>query len=348
MTYSRLGAAHRVLVSSAAAVVLIAACGEEPTSSSAPTTSISPVPALPTAFLFDGSWTVKAPIPTVRGGMAAAVVQNSSGQSLFYTIGGANQNNVAMRRVEAYNAATDKWFRKANLPVDRTSATAATIGGKIYVAGGSNLNRVITKTLYVYDPVSNTWTQKASMPFAQQSLISGAIAGRLYVYTGSFTEVPRLYRYKPSTNVWTRRADPPHDHAFGIGGVIDGKLYLAWGRTDAVDVYDPVTDSWETVRPETPDSECIDCRIFAAGGTAFRGQLYSIGGISDDEEAGVHAFDPVTNQWGQKANMNFDRERPVAGTVRNAAGQSRILVVGGSISVDGGSEVVAATEMYKP
>jgi hypothetical protein len=131
--------------------------------------------------------------------------------------------------------------------------------------------------------------------------------------------------------------------------VIDGKFYLAWGRTDAVDVYDPVTDSWRTVLPETPDSECAgSCITFSAGGTVFRGQLYSIGGFSDDNEsAGVFAFDPVTNLWGQKANMNVDRDNPVAGAVRNAAGQSRIVMVAGSVR-DGGFGTVGETEMYKP
>ena len=346
MTHSRLGAAYRVpfLVSLAAAVVLIAACGEEPTLSSPSTSSPSPLPALASAGL--GSWEVKAPIPTVRGRMAAAVVQNSSGQYLFYTIGGDNGNNVAMRRVEAYNAATDKWIRKANLPVDRTSAAAATIDGKIYVVGGSNLNSVNTKTLYVYDPVSNTWTQKASMPVAGFP-IAGAIAGRLYVVMGSFTEAPRLYRYKPSTNVWTRRADPPHDHIAGIGGVINGKLYLARGLSDAVDVYDPVSNSWRTVRPETPDSECEDCELLSPGATVFRGQLFSIGGFEDDFELpSVSAYDPITNVWIPKANMHKRRnDSPAAGAVRNAAGQPRIVVVGGANDIDG---QVSITEMYKP
>jgi N-acetylneuraminic acid mutarotase len=328
-----------------AVLVAVAAWGEEPTSSTPSTSNPSPVLVLASVGL--GSWEVKAPIPTARHGMAAAVVQNSSGQYLFYTIGGSNENNATMRRVEAYNAAADKWFRKANLPVDRVWATAATIGGKIYVVGGFNSNKVWTKTLYVYDPVSNTWTKKASMPVAGNQLISGAIAGRLYVYTGSFTEAPRLYRYKPSTNEWTRRADPPHDHSFGTGGVINDKLYLAWGRSDAVDVYDPVTNSWKTVRPETPDSECEDCKSFFMGGTVFRGQLYSIGGFNDDFELeSVEAYDPITNNWIRKANMHKRRnDRPAAGTVKNAAGQSRIVVVGGSNDVDG---TVSVTEMYQP
>jgi N-acetylneuraminic acid mutarotase len=78
-----------------------------------------------------------------------------------------------MRRVEAYNAATDKWVRKGNLPVDRGGATTATIGGKIYVVGGKQFERGLYKTLYVHDPVSNTWTQKASIPVVGKDLISG-------------------------------------------------------------------------------------------------------------------------------------------------------------------------------
>ena len=349
MRYSRLGAAHRVsfLVSSAAAVVLIAACGEEPTSSSPSASSPAPLPALASAGL--GSWTVKAPAPTRRGGMAGAVARNASGKYLFYTIGGGNSDNLAMRRVEAYDLTTNSWSRAANLPVDRVGAVATTLGGKIYVVGGFNLNSVRTKTLFVYDPIANTWTQKTSMPIAGWFLIPAALGGKLYVFTrfGEFTDAPRLYRYNPTTNLWTRRADPP-DHWNGIGGVIDGKFYLAWGASDAVDVYDPNTNSWTTtLDPDCEQGELgVDCSMHSPASTVFQNQLYSIHGQNDDEYAATWAYNPLINAWGRKANMNQPRAgRAVAGTVKNAAGQQRIVVVGGH-DLDG--ERIFTTEVYTP
>jgi N-acetylneuraminic acid mutarotase len=202
-----------------------------------------------------GSWTTKASMPTPRAGLVGAVLQNASGQYLFYAIGGSNENNSAMRRVEAYNAATNSWSRRANLPFDRTSASAAAIGGKIYLVGGFNLTGVLTRTLYVYTQATNTWTKKASLPVGGNRAISGVIGGKLYVVTGD-ANGSRLYRYDPATDAWTRRADPQKTHLGGIGGVIDGKLYVAWGRTlqttdpyhasFTVDVYNPATNQWTT------------------------------------------------------------------------------------------------------
>ena len=332
-------------VSLTLAATLFSACADEPTSS---TSLVPDKPVLATDGL--GTWSIKAPIPTLRGGMAGAVIQNASGQYLFYTIGGGTGSNSPMRRVEAYNAATDKWYRKANLPVDRAFASAATINGKIYLVGGVNLTNTITKKLYVHDPVSNIWTEKASLPEGSIHGISGVIGGKLYLYTSPVlhSTSQRLYRYNPTTNEWVRRANPPHNHNGGIGGVINGKLYIAWGHSDATDVYDPVTNSWSTAIAETPDcygDDLIDCSIHDAGSAVLRNQLYSIGGGQDDEIIGTGAYDPITNLWGRKAPTRYERDgRPLAGAVRNAAGQPRIVVVGGQDDFG----AITVTEMYAP
>jgi N-acetylneuraminic acid mutarotase len=339
MRYSPLRAAHRVpfLVTLAAAVVLIAACGEEPTSFNPSTSSPSRMPVLATAAL--GSWTEKAPMPTDRTGLAGAVVQNASGQYLFYTIGGSNSNNPAMRRVEAYNVATNAWTRRANLPTDRRSPSATTIGSKIYVVGGTDLTRTPTKTLYVYNQTSNTWSRKADLPAPSARGMSGVINGRLYHIvansTGTFG-ASRLYRYNPSTDTWTRLADPISNHFGGFAGVIEGKLYAAWGVRPSTDVYDPVLNRWAPAGP----GEVVTGTASAVLGK----RLYAMGGHDDDDNIAseTSAYDPVTKTWIEKASMQENRDGAVAGTVRNAAGLLRIIVAGGEESGN------PKTEMYTP
>ena len=282
--------------------------------------------------------------------MAGAVVQNASGQYLLYAIGGSNDDKPALKRVEAYNVAIDKWFSKADLPLYRSEASAATLGGKIYVVGGRNLNQNPTRTLFVYDPAVNAWAQKARLPVTSTGFSTGVIGGKLYVLTPWSGSGDRLYRYNPTTNAWKRLPDSPHLHWEGIGGVINGKFYVAWGISDAVDVFDPVANRWTTASPETcPFNSPDDCSIHRAGGTVFRNQLWVIGGKKDDETSSLpQAYDPITNSWTRKALMHYERERrPVVGTVKNAAGQSRIVVVGG---FSGGTPdgLLSATEMYAP
>jgi hypothetical protein len=79
----------------------------------------------------------------------------------------------------------------------------------------------------------------------------------------------------------------------------------------------------------------------------FQKKLYRIGGQNDDESLyGVSAYDPITNTWTGRALLRFDRmSRPIAGSVRNAAGSARIVVAGGARADD---ELVSETEMYTP
>jgi N-acetylneuraminic acid mutarotase len=248
--------------------------------------------------------------------------------------------------VEAYNAVKKKWIRKIDLPVDRSAASAAAIGTKIYVVGGRNLSGVATKTLYVYSVATNTWTQKASLPVKSAQGIAGVIAGKLYLLTstGEFGATQQLYRYNPTTNTWTRRADPINDHIRGVGGVINGKFYAAWGRSPrsnfafnasfSVDMYDPTINRWTVKLPATDPGHCSedsDCSLSGPGSAVLNQQLFVMGGRNDDDFLeGTRAYNPVTNTWTSKAPMPFARDHGlIAGKVKNAAGQLQIIVVGG-------------------
>src|ERR1700726_4034952 len=60
-----------------------------------------------------GTWTAKAPMPAVRGEVAAVVFENK-----LYAIGGNVANN-AVPRNEVYDPATDRWRTLAPMPVAR-------------------------------------------------------------------------------------------------------------------------------------------------------------------------------------------------------------------------------------
>ena len=77
-----------------------------------------------------GTWTQKAPMPAVRGEVAAAAV----GDRLFALGGGVA--GKAVPRNEEYDPATDRWRPRAPLPQARDHLGVAVLNGKIYAFGG--------------------------------------------------------------------------------------------------------------------------------------------------------------------------------------------------------------------
>ncbi|HEX6107557.1 MAG TPA: kelch repeat-containing protein, partial [Gemmatimonadales bacterium] len=73
---------------------------------------------------------------------------------------------TVLRKVTAYNVATNTWTDRRPLPVPLAwSNGAGVINGKIYVSGGFSEtgDALPTRALYVYDPGTNTWTRKRDL-----------------------------------------------------------------------------------------------------------------------------------------------------------------------------------------
>jgi hypothetical protein len=118
----------------------------------------------------------------------------------------------------AYDPATNRLIRKADIPKASAHGVTGVIAGKLFVLPGS---------------------------------CSGDNLGPQYC-TSEPTR--RLFRYDPATNTWKTRAWAPHFHAYGAAGVINGKFYVAGGLNNsgpmaALDVYDPATNIWTTLAP---------------------------------------------------------------------------------------------------
>jgi N-acetylneuraminic acid mutarotase len=80
-------------------------------------------------------WTTKAPMPTARSGIAAAVLGNK-----LYVIGGAEPGGV-VNTVQAYDPVKNIWITKASMPTARAqlAAVRATLDGqsRIFAVGGA-------------------------------------------------------------------------------------------------------------------------------------------------------------------------------------------------------------------
>lgn len=144
-----------------------------------------------------------------------------------------------------------------------------------------------------------------------------------------------------ASNCWTAQALMPTPRSlFGVG-VVNGRVYAVGGRAladnslvEALEVYDPVTDTWSTLAPlPTP-------RTGLAVGVA-NGILYAVGGNRSGVAMGVvEAYDPTTNTWTSKAPLPTARFGLSVSVV-----EDRLYAIGGTANNGRDTDVV---EAYDP
>ncbi len=219
------------------------------------------------------SWTSRAPVPDTLTSSSALVVVDGK----IYMIGGSQGY---LSRV--YDPSQDTWEYRANPPGDgyREGHVAAAVGGKIYVIGGANPDYYPGYPIRSYDPASDTWSPPlGSIPIGRFSQAGAAIGDEIYVVgTGSELQI-----YNPATNTWRRGADLPTATRVPSVAVFEGKLYVLGGASrdifaggsgdlNAVQIYDPATDTWAT-GPSMPT------RRGWSGAAVSAGKLYVFGGF---------------------------------------------------------------------
>jgi len=77
-----------------------------------------------------GRWRERAPLPTARSGIAAAVLDGK-----IFVVGGEAPTGT-FSQVEAYDPVTDTWTAWAPMPTARHGLGAAAVGGRIFVISG--------------------------------------------------------------------------------------------------------------------------------------------------------------------------------------------------------------------
>jgi N-acetylneuraminic acid mutarotase len=143
---------------------------------------------------------------------------------------------------------------------------------------------------------------------------------------------------------WVKKTDMPTVRVFSSASTVDGKVYVFGGTIgspyagmDAVESYDPNTDTW-TEEPKLPRAVCGPATC------AIDGDIYIIGGATDmfgTAVSSVYAYNVSTKTYLTKTNMPTARGYPTASVVNG-----RIYVIGGSSS--GFATVFKTLEVYDP
>ena len=324
----------------AAALILLAGCGEPDTLGPRQPNDLDPISTgefpfaaavAPTNF-----WATKAPLPFQRSHGPVGVLNGN-----IYVIGGLSPVGF-LRSVDAYNPVTDTWASKAPMPVtiDRPNG-AATINGILYVPGGMDFSQP-KNTLYAYSASTNTWTNREPMPVAGGCGTSGVIAGKLYVHVAQCGGAGQAFlRYDPATNRWISLPAPTIGHRYGAAAVVGNKFYLAGGMhfdgstgLTSLEVFDPATNTWSR-RRGPPFNR------YMAAGAAAGGLFYVIGGYEDGAIPSrvVTTYDPGSDTWSSRPELPSARVDLSAATVGG-----RVYALGGEVS----GRLSNLNEVYTP
>ena len=273
-------------------------------------------------------WTDRADLPTPRAFLGASVVDGK-----IYAIGGAVKVGLLQitpsMAVEVYDPATDTWTRKADLPLERITAAASTLDGKIYVVGGRGAGDG-GRGVLVYDPTTDMWTQKADLPEPRRHLAAVAVNGKLYAIGGGIDGLlsedsasSSVFMYDPVTDTWTQKADMPKRGTWmtDTASAVDGKIYVVgvWPSSGPqLFMYDPTTDTW-TQKADMPTD-----RVNLAT-AVVDGLIYAIGGGNNPSfgaESVVEVYDPATDTWSTEdvADLAVSRVGAVAAAVNGKTG----------------------------
>jgi hypothetical protein len=127
----------------------------------------------------DTTWVTKAPMPTPRKHLAAAVTTG-----FLYAIGGTDANGTPLATVEAYDLASNTWSARAPMPAAMATpvaTVAAFTDSAIYVMGATASDPA---AMFEYDTAANVWTVKSSMPTARNGFAAAGVNGIVYTVGG--------------------------------------------------------------------------------------------------------------------------------------------------------------------
>uniref|UniRef100_A0A8C4N8C4 Kelch-like family member 6 n=1 Tax=Eptatretus burgeri TaxID=7764 RepID=A0A8C4N8C4_EPTBU len=171
----------------------------------------------------------------------------------MYVIGGSDSENNLICESEVYDLVEGTWSRAAPMPVAARQPAVAEFQGRIYVIGGENKERLLSTPHSTLLP--STIPPSLNPPLS--SLLQPPPSYGLCTVGAHMGFTRRVLVYEPHTNKFSRTAylhTPRMHHA---ACELDGRVWVSGGRyvrpggivtdSDALDVYDPVKDQWETV-----------------------------------------------------------------------------------------------------
>lgn len=146
--------------------------------------------------VLSNSWSEKAAIPSLRNN--AAVV---SLDSFLFVIGGAGTKEDVwddILTVETYDAKTNEWAQKSDLPLLLFKPAAVVVNNEIIILGGQTLingKNDCSKKVFIYNANSDGWIETTPLPTKNVFFGCTAIGNKIYVIGGTVGGNPNWESY---------------------------------------------------------------------------------------------------------------------------------------------------------
>lgn len=248
----------------------------------------------------DCPWFYKSDMPSPRYGFGTTVVNDK-----IYVIGGTDGMNYLTEVLE-YDPASDSWTRKTDMPTARSDLGVTAWNGKIYAIGGRS-NEATFRTNEVYDPQLDSWACLALAPEPHYSITAHAVDGKILTFGGEPTlglTWGGVFEYDIVANVWgnTSISIMPEYRYAVCTAIYNYDIYVFSGCPPSaypsakVDIYHTESNSWTAAAP------MIGPANFSAAVSA-NGFIYVLGGYDQGFLRRVRKYDPVTDAWFIRGDM---------------------------------------------
>ncbi len=269
--------------------------------------------------------------------------------------------------VAVSNSFAGGWEQVTELPISRFGNAAAAVDGKIYIIGGYDRQKNLggrapaLSIVDVYDTQTNTWHTVANMPTPRVAVQTAVFSNEIYVFGGydrkGFRGTRRnkkiVEMYDTQTDTWVKKQDMPRFRIHFATAVVDEKIYLIGGKivdnpfnatsTNLVEVYDPLTNTWEkradmpTARALT-DAVVVDDKVYVIGGQKTWVAL-NVPGLF---VRSIEEYNPKTDTWRQLPEMSIFK-----GWFSTVAVDKKIYTIGGR-KLENGNKYTSDVDVYNP
>lgn len=238
-----------------------------------------------------------------RGFAKGFVINNRAYVGGGSSFGGSTHNNFEFWE---YDAISDKWTQKKNLPVKTSYLVGFSLGNFGYLIGGID-TVTLEDQVWKYDPTSDVWIQQQNFPGASRAYsVAFTIGNKAYYGLGAgagLSYCNDIWEYDPTTDTWTKKNNFPkarlYASAFSIG--LNGYVCMGYDSSQSyVELYEynSLSNKWRQ-RANFGGAGRSSAVAFSIGAKGYVGTGYNFGTYYND----FWEYDTLANTWQQIANL---------------------------------------------
>lgn len=184
------------------------------------------------------TWRARSRLPAPRYQACAVAVDGR-----LFLMGGGDfvmTDAAKGRELLEYSLETDRWIRRAPMPVPMRNAGAVALAGKIYVVGGHSFDNRQggSSACLCYDPQTDRWSSLRSMPTPRTDIAVVRFRDRIFVL-GGHPGRDTVESYDPKTDTWKIERPLPEGRMFHTAVALDSGIYVLGGLPGKFYVYHP-------------------------------------------------------------------------------------------------------------